>query len=112
MSHPNDYDFYCEVALQPNALIEKVYENEQVLAFYHTKPCFESHIIVVPKKHVQDLRYVSPALLHELMTIVQKIISDLPESAIQSGVQVVTNLGSRQDTPHLHFHVGIGQKIQ
>lgn len=112
MSNPHDYDFYCDVALKPEADIKKVFENERILAFHHTKPYWETHIVVVPKEHIWDLRHASPTLLAEMMTVIQQIIKKLPESDLDRGVQVVTNLGPRQDTPHLHFHIGVGKKIK
>lgn len=112
MSHPDDYDFYCDIALKPNADIKKVFENEHVLAFYHTKPYWETHIVVIPKEHIWDLRHASPALLTEIMLAMQYITQGLSDQELDKGVQVLTNLGSRQDTPHLHFHIGIGAKLQ
>lgn len=112
MSNQNDYDFYCDVALKPEADIKKLLENERILAFHHTKPHWETHIVVVPKEHIWDLRHVSLALLAEMMAVIQQVIKEIPESDLEKGVQVVTNLGSRQDTPHLHFHIGIGPKIK
>lgn len=67
MSHPDNYDFYCAGALKPGADIEKVFENEHALALYHTKSHWETHIVVVSKEHVWDLRHASPALLTEIM---------------------------------------------
>lgn len=112
MSNRDDFDFYCEVALQPGAPIEKVYENEQILAFHHTKPYWERHIVVIPKEHILDLRQLTPTLLTELMATIQNITNTLSEEDLAKGVQVLTNLGSKQDTPHVHFHIGIGQKIK
>ncbi len=112
MSHQDDFDFYCEVALKPDADIKKVFENERILAFHHTKPYWETHIVVIPKEHIWDLRHLPPALLAELMAVVQTLCQNLEEPAISSGVQVLTNLGSRQDTPHFHIHIGIGAPLQ
>lgn len=112
MSKPDDYDFYCDVALKPGADIKKVFENEHVLAFYHTKPYWEKHIVVIPKEHVWDLRSVDQDILAEIMIVIQDITKSLSDEENAKGVQVLTNLGKRQDTPHLHFHIGIGEKTK
>ncbi|MFN3188275.1 MAG: hypothetical protein ACK42D_01895 [Candidatus Paceibacteria bacterium] len=58
MSNPDDYDFYCDIALKSGAGINKIFENERILAFYHTKPYWEKHIVVIPKEYVWDSRSV------------------------------------------------------
>jgi len=114
MSSPTDYDFYCDVALKPDAKIEKVFENERILAFYHTKPFWEKHIVVIPKQHIWDVRAVEDAsLFSELLTVSRDILRTIPQSELDTkGAQLLTNLGKFQDTPHLHFHIAIGAKIR
>jgi histidine triad (HIT) family protein len=114
MSSPADYDFYCDIALQPGANIRKVFENERVLAYHHTQPFWETHIVVIPKQHVWDLRAVEdPGLLAELLIVSRDIMRTIPQSELDTkGAQLLTNLGKFQDTPHLHFHIAIGSKIR
>ncbi len=55
MAKPGDFDFYCAEVLTGKTLVKKLYESENVLAFYHTKPSFEIHIVIIPKEHIHDL---------------------------------------------------------
>jgi histidine triad (HIT) family protein len=48
-------DFYCDEVLSGNSPVEKVLETENVLAYYHTRPFWETHIVVIPKQHVGSL---------------------------------------------------------
>ncbi|WP_207640775.1 HIT domain-containing protein [Clostridium hydrogeniformans] len=48
-------DFYCEEVLSGNTKVIKVLETENILAYYHTKPAYEEHIVVIPKKHISSL---------------------------------------------------------
>jgi histidine triad (HIT) family protein len=113
MAKVGAFDFYCEVALKEGADIKKVFETERVLAFHHTKPAYKKHVVVIPKKHVHDLRYVDDKeLLAELIDTCRNILRDWDENEIElKGARVITNLGKFQDTPHLHFHVIAGEKI-
>ncbi|WP_338130454.1 HIT domain-containing protein [Cohnella ginsengisoli] len=43
-------DFYCEEVLSGKTDVEKVLETENSLAFYHSRPYYEVHIVVIPKK--------------------------------------------------------------
>lgn len=48
-------DFYCDVAI-PNAHeLQTVHDDEQVLAYHHTRPYWDVHIVVVPKRHIDSL---------------------------------------------------------
>ena len=42
-------DFYCEVAIPDPSRLDVVHNDELVLAFHHTNPGWETHIVVVPK---------------------------------------------------------------
>jgi len=114
MSNKDDFDFYCDVALQPDTTIEKVFENERVLAHYHTNPFWEKHIVIIPKEHIWDVREVNDISLYaEIFEVARDILRDIPQKELnEKGAQILTNIGKFQDTPHLHFHVAIGDKIR
>lgn len=114
MSKRDDYDFYCEVALKPNADIEKLFESERVLAFRHTRPFWEEHVVIIPKEHTWDLRTVDDnSLLGELLAVARDILKTYPQEMLdEKGAKILSNLGKFQDTPHLHIHVAIGEHIR
>ena len=47
-------DFYCDVALKGLVPIKKEYESDQVLAYWHTRPYWPVHIVVIPKRHISS----------------------------------------------------------
>ena len=113
MAKPGDFDFYCEEALTGKVKLHIVYESENVLAFYHTKPVYQKHIVVIPKRHIHDLVQVKDSdlpILYEIMKVCRDIMQDYEYNKI--GGRVLKNLGIFQDTPHLHFHVIAGEKIR
>ena len=113
MAKPTDFDFYCDEALSGRTKIKIIYESDSVLAFYHTKPSYEKHAVVIPKKHIHDLSNVKDAelpILNEIIKVCRDIIKTYKYNKL--GGRVLTNLGIFQDTPHLHFHVIAGQKIR
>ena len=112
MSKPNDFDFYCEEALTGKAPIKKLYESEKVLAFYHTKPTFKVHVVIIPKEHIWDLIHLQEkhnAIVLEILEVVKKLATDL--GIEKNGARLITNMGKFQDTPHLHFHLVSGERI-
>src|SRR5258705_11015519 len=99
-------DFYCDEVLSGKTVVEKVRENENVLGFRHTRPFWETHIVVIPKKHISSLLTVEEsdeALVLEIMEVIRSVAADV--MAEKGAVRVLTNLGEYQDSKHLHFHI-------
>lgn len=105
-------DFYCDQVLSGRCEVEKVYETDNVLAYYHTRPFWKTHIVVIPKRHISSLLTMNaddePILL-ELLDVVRKVASDVVTA--MGAARVLTNLGEYQDSKHLHFHVYSGEKL-
>jgi histidine triad (HIT) family protein len=105
-------DFYCDRVLNGRVEINTVLETEDVLAFHHTRPFWPVHIVVIPKLHIPsliDMGTGGEELLLQIMSVVRKVAADVTEE--EGACRVLTNLGSYQDSKHLHFHVCSGEKI-
>ena len=106
-------DFYCDVALPNIAALDVLHDGEGVLAFHHTRPFWEVHIVVVPKRHVAsltDAHGADDALVRELLTVVQNVAATV--EATHGAARVLTNLGAYQDSKHLHIHVSSGDQLR
>ena len=104
-------DFYCEQVLSGKTEVSKVLETENVLAYYHTRPAYEVHIVVIPKKHIASLITIAEednSLLLELLSVVKKVAAVVVEN--NGACRVITNLGNYQDSKHLHWHVVYGSR--
>lgn len=105
-------DFYCDEVLSGKTAVEKIIETENVLAYYHTRPAYEVHAVVIPKKHISSLIAISDKdndLLLELLSVVKQVASRVVSE--RGACRVITNLGEYQDTKHLHWHVVYGKRI-
>ncbi len=112
MAKTSDFDFYCEEAISGKTSVKKLYESDKVLAFYHTRPSYETHIVIVPKEHIKDLLYLEEKhkeMMSEIIEVAEKLAKDL--NIQNKGARLITNMGKFQDTPHLHFHLISGDKI-
>ena len=104
-------DFYCDEVLSGKTEVDKVYETENVLAYYHTRPFYKVHIVVIPKKHIPSLTTIQDddmELFIELMTVVRKVAAKTESE--YGACRVITNLGAYQDSKHLHWHIVSGEK--
>lgn len=107
--HYSGDDFYCDVAFPNLGALDVVHRGEAVVAFHHTRPYWEHHIVVVPFKHINSLTTLEPAdaaIATELLAVVTRIAADLERE--HGAARVLTNLGRYQDSKHLHVHVASG----
>lgn len=102
-------DFYCENVLSELIEVNRVHETENVLAFHHTRPFWETHIVVIPKRHISSLLTLvsdDNELFLELFEVIRIVAAKVV--AKTGAARVLTNLGDYQDSKHLHFHVYSG----
>lgn len=105
-------DFYCDVALPHPERLRIVAEDERVLAFHHTRPFWETHIVIVPKRHLASFTTVTESDesdLRAVLAVVQRIARDVEVE--RGAAAVLTNLGRYQDSKHLHVHVHSGLEL-
>lgn len=84
----------------------KVYEDEQILAFHDIEPKAPVHVLVIPKAHITG----AAAVTAENSAVVAHIFETIPAIAKSVGLtdfRVVTNNGVQagQTVHHLHFHI-------
>ncbi|ATC96488.1 HIT family protein [Pseudoalteromonas tunicata] len=102
-------DFYCEQVLSGKVKPRMVKEDKACLAFYHTKPFWPVHIVVIPKLHVPSLTQLgsySASDLQHLICFVAEVAAMVENQ--YGAARVLTNLGQYQDSKHLHFHINFG----
>lgn len=85
----------------------KVYEDDEILAFNDVAPQAPVHFLIVPKKHIASLDDTTDedaALLAHIMLKIKDIAKDL---GLENGYRVVINTGEdgMQSVKHLHVHV-------
>ena len=92
----------------------KVYEDDQVLAFHDLSPQAPVHVLVIPKTHtsgLMDARKMDDALLAHLLRTAANVAESL--GLAESGFRIVSNCGSDacQSVHHLHIHVLGGKQL-
>lgn len=106
-------DFYCDVAIPRLVDLDVVHEDERVLAFHHTRPFWQVHLVVVPTAHIPSLTAATAehaADLTALFTAVQQVARTVEHE--HGAAAVLTNLGAYQDSKHLHVHVHAGPRLR
>ena len=102
---------FCKI-LRGEIPSKKVYEDDEIYAFYDIEPKAPVHILFFPKVHLSGASAVSD----ENSGVVARIFEAIPKIAAGLGLsdyRIVTNNGpdAGQTVSHLHFHVLAGGKL-
>jgi len=102
---------FCKI-IDGSIPCDKVYEDDEVLAFNDIHPKAPTHVLVIPKTHIPTLADVdNPILLGTLMSKVNYIADDILN--LEAGYRIVINVreGGGQEVFHLHAHILGGKKL-
>ena len=90
-----------------------VYEDEYVTAFKDLNPQAPIHILVVPKKHYNNILDVAENdnVISKIYEAINKIANK--EGFAKDGFRVINNCGENagQTVMHMHFHILAGKKL-
>jgi len=84
--------------------VHRLRETETLLAFYHPKPAYKFHVILIPKQAVTTLLNLdskNTTFLSDLIATVQSLVNEYQLTAYR----LIINGGEYQDFPQLHFHL-------
>ena len=82
-----------------------LYESDQLVAFPDIHPSADTHILIVPKQHINSLAELTEdhgSLLSEIYQVSVKLVKD--QNLVNDLYRIVVNGGKAQQIPHLHFH--------
>ena len=106
-------DFYCDNVQSGKIAVERVHETENVLAFRHTSPFWETHIVVIPKRHISSfltLESSDDGLVIEMLAVIRQVANTVVSD--RGAARILTNLGDYQESKHLHFHIYSGDRVR
>ena len=105
---------FCKIA-SGEALATIVYQDELVTAFRDIHPVAPTHVLMIPKKHIQSVSHVEAddePILGRLFTVARKVaeMDDIGDD----GYRTIVNSGVHggQTVFHLHMHVIGGQRMK
>lgn len=86
---------------------EKVFEDEDVFAFLDINPVNLGHVLVVPKKHCENLLDADSEVLKKIILVIPKIAKGVMSGIGCDAFNLGVNNGAiaGQLVPHLHFHI-------
>lgn len=94
--------------------VDKVHEDDDVLAFRDINPQGPVHLLVIPKRHISSLNEVEPGdiwLIGKMQALSAVLAQD--EGIAESGYRTVINCNpdGGQDVYHIHLHLIGGRRM-
>ncbi len=103
---------FCKIAAR-QAKADIIYEDEETVAFRDLNPQAPTHILVIPKKHIDSLSACGEQDI-ELLGRIQAASAKIAEKLkISDAFRLVTNNGAKagQSVKHLHYHLMAGRRF-
>lgn len=103
---------FCEI-IAGNIPSAKVYEDDKCYAFRDIEPQAPTHILVVPKRHIESADCIDGENSAYVAAIFEAIPKIASIEGLDNGYRVITNCGEDgcQSVKHLHFHLLGGKKL-
>ncbi|MBL8149724.1 MAG: histidine triad nucleotide-binding protein [Blastocatellia bacterium] len=91
-----------------------VYQDTEVIAFHDVSPKAPTHLLVIPREHIDSLngaKAENETLLGHILHVCSQVAKNL--GLAESGYRVVTNTGAGagQSVFHIHFHLLGGRTL-
>jgi histidine triad (HIT) family protein len=104
---------FCEV-VAGRIPARKAYEDDEVLAFHDIKPQAPTHVLVVPKRHIESLLELTPAddaVIGRVVRTARDLARQL--GLAERGFRVVFNCGddAGYSVYHIHLHLVGGRRL-
>lgn len=97
---------FCKIAMGEISS-QKVYEDENFLAFLDINPRNPGHTLVIPKKHYETILEIPDSEAGELFKVVKRIAIAVKKAMQADGISIgqSNERAAGQVIPHVHFHV-------
>lgn len=104
-------DIYCQQIIPGKLKVDIIFETDHVMAFHHTNPYWEHHVVIIPKAHIESLSsYPNTAELNQDVFAAIRVVTSMFE-ANYGGCRVSSNVGDYQTSKHLHWYVHQGERL-
>jgi histidine triad (HIT) family protein len=104
---------FCKIASKDQQA-DVVHASDNVVAFRDINPQAPTHILIIPKEHIESARAIKEGhggLLAEIFATAEHLAR--AEGLDRTGWRLVTNVGedAGQSVRHLHFHLLGGRRM-
>lgn len=103
---------FCKIA-RNEIPSQKLYEDDEIVAFNDLEPQAPVHVLIIPKAHISSANEIiaeNSDIIGKIFMVAAKIAK---EQGLDKGYRIVNNCGEDggQTVQHLHFHLLGGRKM-
>ncbi|MEJ2311748.1 MAG: histidine triad nucleotide-binding protein [Gemmatimonadales bacterium] len=104
---------FCGIA-KGEVAADVIGEGERWIAFRDTNPQAPTHVLIVPREHIESLSGLEEARTELAGELLRAAASMARHEDLDAGYRVVANTGSDggQTVPHLHLHLLGGRRLR
>lgn len=104
---------FCKIA-EGEISTEKLYEDQEIVAFADINPQAPTHVLIIPKRHIPTIDDASSddaQLLGKMILAAKQIASE--QQLSEKGYRLVFNVnsGGGQQVYHIHLHLVGGRQM-
>lgn len=81
---------------------DKIYENNDFLAFLDIAPVSDGHLLIIPKKHVAWMQEADNTMVGDIFILAKKLMTAQKTSL---GADYINVSVVGKDVPHFHVHL-------
>ncbi|MDD5696624.1 MAG: HIT family protein [Candidatus Pacebacteria bacterium] len=101
---------FCKIA-NKEVSCYKIYEDDLVLAFLDINPVVSGHVLVIPKKHFENIFDIDEECLERIIMVARQISIKMKESLNVEGVNLYQANGPVAGQTVFHFHLHVLPRI-
>ena len=94
---------------------DKIFEDDEVLAFNDINPCAPVHVLVIPKGEFTSFDDFAASASAQQASHFFKKVQEIAEQlgVVESGYRLLSNHGkdASQSVPHFHVHILAGKQM-
>lgn len=102
---------FCKIVsgeIQPR---DPVIATNKTIAFWDINPVAQTHILIVPKKHIESVLTVTAGDAPDVINMFE-VAHQIVKNKRLSAFRLAFNAGTYQHVPHLHMHLLAGGKVE
>jgi len=97
----NENCIFCKIA-KGEILCDKVYEDENFMAFFDIEPVTDGHLLLIPKEHIPWMQEAEDKTISSIFILTKKLMLALKKGLGCNYVQVGVY---GEEIQHLHIHL-------
>ena len=97
---------FCNI-IEGKVPCNKVYGDEDVLAFLDIEPATKGHTLIIPKTHVENLYRIEEDILSKIHRVSKQLARHYKQVLDCDGVNIIQSneKAAHQDVMHYHVHL-------